>query len=369
MNNIYDFVVIGAGISACTFASCLNKRFPEFSILLIEHGRRLGGRATTRKSRQKIIHEFDHGLPSISFSQHVSHDILTLISPLINSRKLVDISNNILIMDEFGSLNNSLSKARIYRSLPFMFNFCEEIVNQSNDPSKIDFLFETITKSIKRKKDLWEIQVNNGGYVKSKNLVLSSSLIAHPRCLEILDISSIPLRDAFVIGKDNVVDSLLAKTSKLTYIKRKVYILYVSNYSLICKFNHKYLQIVFSKVIRDNLNFEKIILKIQSDGAMVISLYCSYVNTHFDTSIDNTIKSLISLFINYRTFQDLISASRLVDVMDWRASQPLHHLIPKELQWSSSSKIGFCGDWFSWNDIIGVEAAMNSSIRLAKLIN
>ena len=51
MNNSYDFIVIGAGISACTFASFLNKRFSDASILLVEHGRRIGGRATTRKSR------------------------------------------------------------------------------------------------------------------------------------------------------------------------------------------------------------------------------------------------------------------------------------------------------------------------------
>ena len=54
--------------------------------------------------------------------------------------------------------------------------------------------------------------------------------------------------------------------------------------------------------------------------------------------------------------------------MDWRASQPLNNLLPKELQWSSSSKIGFCGDWFDLNSCGGVETAMNSSIRLVKLL-
>ena len=55
--------------------------------------------------------------------------------------------------------------------------------------------------------------------------------------------------------------------------------------------------------------------------------------------------------------------------MDWRASQPFNHSLPKELQWSSISKIGFCGDWFDFNSVGGVESAMNSSIRLAKLLN
>ena len=68
--------------------------------MLVEHGRRIGGRGTTRKSRKHKYIEFDHGLPSISFSQHVSKDILTLVAPLINSQKLVDISKDILLINE-----------------------------------------------------------------------------------------------------------------------------------------------------------------------------------------------------------------------------------------------------------------------------
>ena len=368
MTNTYDFVVIGAGLSACTFASCLNKRFSESSILLIEHGRRLGGRATTRQSRKNKIKEFDHGLPSISFGKHISQDILSLISPLINSEKLVDISQDILIMDKFGYLSNSLTNYKIYRSLPFMFNFCKEIVNQAINPAKINFLFQTLTKSINFSHDLWEIDVNKGSFIKSKNLILSSSLIAHPRCLEIMNIDYIPLRKALTIGQDKVVDSLLQKVSKLTYIKRKVHILYVTNHSIVDKFSHKYLQIIFSEGIKKDLHFEKVIFTMQGDGCMIIALHCYYIETLLDMNIDKTIKSLISLFVNYPSFQNLISASRLVDTMDWRASQPHNHLLPKELQWSSTSKIGFCGDWFDWGDCTGVEAAMNSSVALARLL-
>ena len=43
-----------------------------------------------------------------------------------------------------------------------MKNFCEEIINQSINPKNINFLFKTLTKSIKRTNDLWEIEVNNG---------------------------------------------------------------------------------------------------------------------------------------------------------------------------------------------------------------
>ena len=71
MKNFYDFIVIGAGISACTFAASLNIRFVDASILLVEKGSRIGGRATTRKLRKNKILEFHHGLLSISFSKHI----------------------------------------------------------------------------------------------------------------------------------------------------------------------------------------------------------------------------------------------------------------------------------------------------------
>tara|TARA_Y100001968_G_C19397332_1_gene739087 strand:+ start:674 stop:1783 length:1110 start_codon:yes stop_codon:yes gene_type:complete len=367
MKNIYDFIVIGAGISGCTFASSLNKRFSDTSILLVEHGRRLGGRATTRKSRQNTILEFDHGLPSISFSKNTSKNILSFISPLINSTKLVDISNEIFLINEIGDLDNAFINFKSYRSMPFMINFCEEIINQSLNPKKINFLFQTLIKSIKRTNDLWELKVNNERSIKSKNLILSSSLIVHPRCLEILKIDYLPLRKAIIPGKDKVVDSIIRLTKKQVYLRRKTYILYVSSSKVVKNFNHRYLQIYFSNVIEEAINFERVIFQMQSDGSMIIVLHCSNINNLLE--IDEIIKSLKKIFVKHQSFIDLFLQARLIDEMEWRASQPLNHLLPKELQWSSVSNVGFCGDWFDLNSFPGVETAMNSSIRLADLFN
>ena len=369
MYNIYDFIVIGAGISACTFASFLNKRFSDASILLIEHGRRIGGRATTRKSRKNQILEFDHGLPSIILSKQISEDILKLIAPLINSKKLIDISNDILTINEFGEIKSDSSNYKYYRSLPFMINFSQEILNQSISPKKINFLFETLTKSIKRTNNLWEIEVDKGVFIKSKTLILSSSLIAHPRCLDILQITSVPLREAFIPGEDEVVDSVLREIRKQNYISRKIYIFHISNCAVVQNFNNQYLHLRFSKVIMDNLNFERIIFQRQSDGSMIFALHCFYINKLIDINTESVFNLLRSVFENHPKFLDLFLQARLIDKMDWRASQPLNPLLPKQLQWSQISKIGFCGDWFDLNSSSGLETAMKSAIRLAKLIN
>ncbi len=368
MNNSYDFVVLGAGISACTFASFLNKRFSDASILLIEHGRRLGGRATTRKSRKNNKLEFNHGLPSISLSKHFSHDIDLVISPLIKSKKLIDISNDILTINEFGEMNLLSTNYKTYRSIPYMINFCEELIKQSTNKKKINFLFQTLIKSIRRVNNLWEISLNKESFIKSRNLILSSSLIAHPRCLEILQINSLPLRDAFILGEDHLVDCVLRETRKQRYISRKIYIFHVSNLLVTQKFNQPYLQIGFSKVIRENFNFERIIFQGQSDGSIIITLHCYSISNLIDINTENIINTLISIFVRYQNLLDLFSQARLIDQMDWRASQPLNYLLPKELQWSSVSNIGFCGDWFDLSSHGALETAMKSSIRLANLI-
>ena len=58
-----------------------------------------------------------------------------------------------------------------------------------------------------------------------------------------------------------------------------------------------------------------------------------------------------------------------ISIMRWRASQPFGVRVPLNLQFCRNYKIGFCGDWFDMDSCVGVESAMNSSIRLAKLLN
>ena len=250
-----------------------------------------------------------------------------------------------------------------------MINFCEEIIKQSIHLKKINFLFQTLIKKIIYKKDLWEVYINNEMYVRSQNLIISSSLLAHPRCYDILNINYLPLRDAFVEGQDEIVDSLIRQTSQQEYIKRKNYILYVSNSQIVKEFNHQYLQILFSKVIKDNCNFEKIIFHRHLDGSMIIVLHCSYINKISDFNIDYLIDTLKMIFIKHKKYRDLFKHVELIDKINWRASQPINNLVPKELQWSSKSKIGFCGDWFDLDCCVGVESAMNSSIRLANIVS
>ena len=87
-----------------------------------------------------------------------------------------------------------------------------------------------------------------------------------------------------------------------------------------------------------------------------------------DINLELIIQNLTRIFSKHKDVMNLLLQANLIDIMNWRASQPIHNLLPMDLQWSSQSNIGFCGDWFDLGKLGRVETALNSSIRLSKLL-
>ena len=62
----YDLLIIGGGISACVFASMYLKNNITNKIALIEVGRGLGGRSSTRISKRFKGWKLNHGAPNFN---------------------------------------------------------------------------------------------------------------------------------------------------------------------------------------------------------------------------------------------------------------------------------------------------------------
>ena len=58
----YDLIIIGGGISACVFASKYLRNNTSKKIAIIEVGRGLGGRSSTRISKRFKGWRLNHGL-------------------------------------------------------------------------------------------------------------------------------------------------------------------------------------------------------------------------------------------------------------------------------------------------------------------
>ena len=72
----YDLLIIGGGISACVFASKYLKNNIKKKVGLIEIGRGLGGRSSTRISKRYKGWKLNHGSPNFNISNSKNNYLL-----------------------------------------------------------------------------------------------------------------------------------------------------------------------------------------------------------------------------------------------------------------------------------------------------
>jgi len=83
----YDLVIIGGGISACVFASKFLKNNITKKIALIEIGRGLGGRSSTRISKRFKGWKLNHGSPNLNITNSNNNLLLkSYIDELIDNK-------------------------------------------------------------------------------------------------------------------------------------------------------------------------------------------------------------------------------------------------------------------------------------------
>ena len=93
-NFIYDLVIIGGGISACIFASKYLKNNISKKIALIEIGRGLGGRSSTRISKRFKGWKLNHGAPNFNISNSKNNLLLKNYIDELLENKFIKIDDS-----------------------------------------------------------------------------------------------------------------------------------------------------------------------------------------------------------------------------------------------------------------------------------
>ena len=90
-NFTYDLLIIGGGISACVFASKYLQNNITKNIALIEVGRRLGGRSSTRISKRFKGWELNHGAPNFNISNSKNNPLLQIYINELLEKKFIQL--------------------------------------------------------------------------------------------------------------------------------------------------------------------------------------------------------------------------------------------------------------------------------------
>ena len=90
----YDILIIGGGISACVFASKYLKNNITKKVGLIEVGRGLGGRSSTRISKKYEGWKLNHGSPNFNISNSNNNLLLKRYIDELLENKYIKIDDS-----------------------------------------------------------------------------------------------------------------------------------------------------------------------------------------------------------------------------------------------------------------------------------
>ncbi len=377
----YDLIIIGGGISACVFASKYLKNNITKKIALIEIGRGLGGRSSTRISKRFKGWKLNHGSPNFNISNSKNNLLLkSYIDELLENKYIKIDDSDIFFLNEDSNLEtikeSEFSCGVNYLSLDSMSELSKKIIESNNLKGKIDFFFRTLIVELKFYNKEWILTSKNGDKFKSKFLICSTNLLLHKRSLKILNIKKIPLRKAIPINYDKKIDSLLNFLEEQTFIPRLTFLIYTNeNYGYKDFYSKKHRYFYLNKNLEKKYRFERIIFQLQDNnklGIVVHSKNIELINSYLNAKDEEVFKQKIITNFN-ELFKDNSVVNRLtfdekISIMKWRASQPSGIPIPLSLQFSRKYRIGFCGDWFKGDGFGRIEGSILSALILERKI-
>jgi len=233
----YDLLIIGGGISACVFVSNFLKNNNTKKIALIEVGRGLGGRSSTRISKRFKGWKLNHGSPNLNITNSNNNLLLkSYIDELLENKYIKIDDSDIFFLNEDSNLE-TIKKSEFccgvnYLSLDSMSELSKKIIESNNLKEEIDFFFETLIVDMKFNNKGWLLTSKNGDKFKTKYLICSTNLLLHKRSLKILNLNQIPLRKAIPINSDKKIDLLLNFLEEQTFVPRLTFLIYTNeNYS------------------------------------------------------------------------------------------------------------------------------------------
>ena len=375
----YDLIIIGGGISACVFASQYLRNNTTQKIALIEVGRGLGGRSSTRISKRFKGWRLNHGAPNFNICNSKNDLLLKSYIDELLENKLIKIDDSeIVSLDEEANLetikNSEFNSGINYHSLFSMSQLSENIIELNNLRGNIDFYFETLIVDLEFYNDEWKLTSKDGDKFKSNYLVCSTNLLSHKRSLKILKVDQIPLRKAIPKNKDKKIDMLLNFLDKQSFIPRLTFLIYTNeNYNFKDLYSKKYRCFYLKKSLENKYKIERVIFQSLDNNKLGIVLHSKnidFINSYINTKDENLFKQKI--FSNFnRLFSNNASVNQLtcneeISIMKWRASQPSGCAVPLSLQFSRKYRIGFCGDWFEGEGFARIEGSILSALKLEK---
>ena len=368
-----DLVVIGAGLAGCSLIARLRQLDWSGTIALVEAGRGPGGRMATRQRRDAPEWRLDHGAPGFHLAQHPYGDLDALLTPLRHQGVLQQDWGNVISLDGDGSVvansGDSTPEGGWLRGQPCMANLCTAMINLSNIP--LERQYGTRVRWLDRTDGAWCLMNEDRSWrLHGRRVVMSGTLLAHPRSLAMLGWSDVPLRQAVPQGVDPDLDLALE-----TLGRSRAEVRWNLMLNLPVDGTALPRQIWLTPQAQQRWNVERLVLQPQSHGRTGLVVHGlddgDPITPDSQTALlqhheQRLIALLPELLVSLPKLRMACQNASSLGLMRWGASRPLDHPLPQQLQWCSATELGFCGDFVAGAGFGRAEGALNSAVGLAR---
>ena len=304
-----------------------------------------------------------------------------LMTPLHSAGVLRFDERPVLSLDARGDLSPATSPEACpdggwWRGVPCMASICEALLEASG-AVQLSRQFETRVRWLERRQHQWLLENEERTWsLRAEQLVLSGTLLAHPRSLKMLAWDDVPLRAAVAEGVDLSLDAVL---NQLQHSKAEVrWNLMLDLGVLALKGENLPAQIWLDAAAKARWKVERLVLQPQSDGrwGLVVHGFDSGEAITPETQgrlLAQEQQRLVGLLPELLQALPVVSAAlnqaTPLGVMRWGASRPLNNPLPQELQWCPTSAVGFCGDWIDGTGFGTAAGAISSGVSLAEQLH
>ena len=385
-----SIAIIGAGVSGCALAAQLGRLGYRGRISLWETGRGAGGRASTRRSRRDDRLAIDHGAPLLNIT---GAPMPALMASLLEGGWVEPWTGPVATLEGESRLNigrpDALGLGQLFHGHGGMDQLSQGLLSLAQ-PGQVAPHYGTLVRHLERSDaGLWQLLDGQGQLLGEADwLVLSGTLLAHPRCQLIFGWPDVPLPRVAAGLRDLQLDHALITLAGIRFEARSNLLLLFESDAAIPWRALPFTLISFDAAAQQRWGLRRISIQPLADGRCAVVAHSSdaFAADHLDVVGSRSAAArLLELPADQGREEQVITAlgTALAEclapwvgaveisradpqLMRWGAAFPIAPGLPSELMFCPASRVGFCGDYIAGVGFGRIEGALRSAERLAE---
>ncbi|MEA5392190.1 NAD(P)-binding protein [Cyanobium gracile UHCC 0139] len=362
--------MVGAGVAGCALAAGLRRGGWAGSIVLWEAGRGPGGRAATRRSRHDPGWQIDHGAPLFNLLEGPEPE---LVAPLLAGGWIEPWREPAALLDGDGGLGpadgDPLLRGRLYRGRKGMDDLGRGLLALAAQAPAgyLDGRYGTLVRHLEaRPGGGWRL-ADAAGTVQGEAdwLVLTGTLLAHPRARQRFGWPQVPLQQASQGLGDAGLEAALASIASMEMEERTNLMLTIETAAAARWLALPFRLLGFDGPAQRRWGLRRLSIQPLADGRCAVVAHGVLAEPEDAAAITALERAVAAALAPWLGDGGTLAGVERRQLMRWGAAFPTTGGLPADAMVCSQSRVAFCGDFLTGPGFGRIEGALRSAQTLA----